>query len=72
VKPVGSVVNIKIVEGLRKDIDQECIRLVQGMQWDPSRLNTRPETICLTIPITFTLSEEKPVKEPDLVHRLKQ
>lgn len=43
----GSVLNSKVIQGLRKDIDKECLRVVSNMpQWQPGveddeKINTR-------------------------------
>ncbi|MBN1953343.1 MAG: TonB family protein [Bacteroidales bacterium] len=53
----GSVGDVKIVRGLRADLDEECVRVVESMpKWEkPGMQRNRPISVRYTLPIAFSL-----------------
>lgn len=50
----GSLSNIKIVKGVNKYIDKECIRLVNSMpKWKPAHVNGKNVRSKYTLPFQF-------------------
>jgi len=52
----GSVSDAKVMRGLRYDIDQECIRVIENMpKWEPGKQRGKPVKTRYTIPFSFRL-----------------
>ena len=54
----GRTQNVKIVRGLRADIDAEVLRnahRLDAIQWEPGTQNGRPVTVSFTAPMNFNL-----------------
>ena len=53
----GSISHIKVVKGVRDDIDKEAIRLLDhSLKWKPAMKNGRPVRQSFIVPIRFSLS----------------
>lgn len=56
VLPDGSVSKPEIVQGIRRDCDEEALRVVRNMPaWKPGRENGETVSVYMTIPVTFHL-----------------
>ncbi|GAB3334008.1 energy transducer TonB [Hymenobacter humi] len=58
----GRTQDIKIVKGLRADIDAEVLRnahRLEAIQWEPGTQNGRPVTVLFTAPMNFNISGKK-------------
>ena len=56
----GEPDKIRILQGVREDIDQEAIRLIRTMPvWTPARVNGTPVATKHTMPLTFQLDNEQ-------------
>lgn len=60
-RPSGDISDIKIKEGVRSDLDNECLRVVQLMRWKPQSSNKNLENVNITLPIKFDLSSQSDV-----------
>ena len=57
----GRTTDIKLVKGLREDVDAEVIRnahRLDAIQWKPGTQNGRPVSVALTVPISFAVGNE--------------
>lgn len=55
----GRATNIKLVKGLRDDVDAEVLRVahrLDSIRWRPGTQNGRPVRVAFTVPITFSVS----------------
>ena len=53
----GASENIRVIQGIREDLDQEAVRLIEQMpRWSPATLNGQPVTTQHTLPLTFQLT----------------
>lgn len=55
----GRVQDIKLVKGLRDDVDAEVLRnahRLDAIQWEPGTQNGRPVTVMFTVPISFNIT----------------
>lgn len=54
VTKIGSIANIKIIKGIREDLNNEAIRLVKMMpNWKPGKQNGRSVNSRFNLPIDF-------------------
>ena len=54
----GRAVNIKLVKGLRDEVDAEVLRVahrLDSIRWRPGTQNGRPVQVAFTVPITFSV-----------------
>ena len=52
----GEIENVKIKKGIRKDLDNEALRVVMKMpKWKPGAQNGNPIPVQMTLPIVFKL-----------------
>ncbi|HEY8401933.1 MAG TPA: TonB family protein [Cytophagaceae bacterium] len=52
----GSVTDVKVLKGLREDMDNEAVRVVSMMpKWTPAKMNGKPVRFKTSIPIVFKL-----------------
>ncbi|WP_201978634.1 energy transducer TonB [Hymenobacter rubidus] len=61
----GRTQDIKLVKGLRDDVDAEVLRnahRLDAIQWEPGTQNGRPVTVSFTVPISFNINEKQAVK----------
>lgn len=70
----GNVCNPMIMRGVRSDIDNECLRVVQNMpRWKPGKQNGKPVKVYYSIPITFNLTDNPNSKgiiiKPNSLHK---
>ena len=57
----GHTTDIKLVKGLREDVDAEVIRnahRLDAIQWKPGTQNGRPVSVAYTVPINFAVGNE--------------
>ena len=55
----GAILETKVKEGVRKDLDQAAIDAVRGVKWSLPLIDGKPQSLTILIPIDFRL-EEKP------------
>ena len=58
----GRTQDIKIVKGLRADIDAEVLRnahRLDAIQWEPGTQNGRPVTVSFTAPMNFNIDSQR-------------
>ena len=61
----GRVMDPEILRGLQRDIDNECIRVIQNMpNWKPGEIQGKPVRVKYVLPIAFRLNPD-----PKKVHR---
>jgi periplasmic protein TonB len=54
----GSISDIKIIKGLRQDLDNEAIRLVKLLNnWKPGKQNGKSIRLNILIPVNFKISK---------------
>ncbi len=59
----GSVGYVRAIRGLRYDLEDVCIEVMQEMpDWKPGKLRRKPARVSFTIPIVFSLDTEKDSK----------
>lgn len=59
----GAVSGIHILRGIRKDIDQEAMRLAALLTgWQPGRLDGKPVPILYTLQVRFSMQDKRVVK----------
>lgn len=52
----GSITNVRVVRGVRPDLDAEAVRAVADMPaWSPGLLEGEPVKVRFTLPISFVL-----------------
>lgn len=52
----GAISDVKVVKRVSKEIDEEAVRVVEGMpNWEPGRLHDEPVAVRYTLPIRFKL-----------------
>lgn len=52
----GRITNIEIARSVAKDLDEECIRVIQKMpRWKPGTVNGKPARVQYCLPIQFEL-----------------
>jgi protein TonB len=50
----GSVSTITVIQGIDKDADAECVRVIANSpNWKPAIQNSRPVRVQITVPINF-------------------
>ena len=55
----GEIIDTTIRKSLRKDLDEEALRIVQGMpKWEPAILHNRISSSIVGIPVHFRLSKQ--------------
>jgi TonB family protein len=56
----GSLSNVRILRGVRKDLDEVALRVINSMPlWEPGTQRGEPVRVQFNMPIKFKLSEEK-------------
>lgn len=63
----GRAQNIKMVKGLRDDVDAEVLRnahRIDAIQWQPGTQNGRPVTVSFTVPMSFNIDTKQPQEIP--------
>lgn len=56
----GSITNVKVTRGVRKDLDEEAIRVVKLMpKWNPGKLKGEVIITTMNLPISFKLDGKK-------------
>jgi TonB family protein len=59
VDEAGHTTNIKLVKGLRDDVDAEVLRnahRLEAINWQPGTQNDRPVRVAFTVPISFSVN----------------
>lgn len=60
VRTGGEIGEVKIIRGLRDDLDRECIRVISGMPvWKPGMISGKPVSVSYSIPIRFLLKSSE-------------
>ena len=57
----GRTTDIKLIKGLREDVDAEVIRIahrLDAIQWKPGTQNGRPVSVAFAVPISFATGDE--------------
>jgi TonB family protein len=71
----GEIGNVKIIRGVRDDLDKECLRVISGMpRWKPGMISGKPVPVSYSIPVRFLLNSGEnlngifilPAKNPSL------
>jgi len=58
----GKITDVTVVKGIDRLCDQEAIRLVSSMpDWIPAEINGKKSAVRFTLPIRFSLSNNKPI-----------
>jgi TonB family protein len=53
----GEIGEVKIIRGVRDDMDKECLRVISGMpDWKPGMIAGKPVSVSYSIPIRFLLN----------------
>ncbi|GAA3970353.1 energy transducer TonB [Hymenobacter antarcticus] len=63
----GRVQDIKVVKGVRADIDAEVLRnahRLDAIQWEPGTQNGRPVTVSFTAPMNFSINNGRAGQAP--------
>jgi protein TonB len=69
----GKVDSVKIVQGIRSDIDQEVIRVIESSPiWTPAKANNTPIGIFFSFPIDFTLDDQQFKKKIERFARIER
>ena len=56
VEPDGSVENVRVVESVSEELDEEAVRVIEIMpKWEPARRGDKKVSMCYSMPITFKL-----------------
>jgi len=56
----GGIKDMKIIESLGADCDQEAIRAIQSVRWKPAKQKGVPVEALIAIPVKFTLRKMHP------------
>jgi TonB family protein len=60
VKKNSEIGEVKIIRGVRDDMDKECIRVISGMpDWKPGMISGKPVSVSYSIPIRFLLKSSE-------------
>jgi len=56
----GMVKDVKVMRGVREDLDNEALRVVQSLPiWEPGMQNGKKVNVQYTLPIVYQLPEKK-------------
>ena len=59
----GTITNVRILQGLHPDLDEEAIRIVNMFpKWKPGKISGKPVRCRYQIPISFILSNETTIE----------
>jgi TonB family protein len=59
----GALTNFKVERGVDNEIDQEALRVLEmSPKWNPGTQNGLAVRVAYSVPISFTLNDEKPAK----------
>ncbi|MDO5017137.1 MAG: M56 family metallopeptidase [Porphyromonas sp.] len=62
----GSITNAEVVRSVDETLDAEVHRLVKNMpKWVPGKLNGQPVRVKFSLPVNFTIREDKSTNEVD-------
>ena len=57
VDKTGSVINVKVVRGVDKNLDAEAVRVIKSLpKYKPGKQRGKPVRVMFTVPINFTLN----------------
>lgn len=60
VSKTGEIENVKVIRGVRNDIDEAATKVVKEMpKWTPGSQNNRPVNVVFNLPLQFTLPSKK-------------
>jgi len=69
----GKVDSVKIVQGLRSDIDQEVKRVIESSPtWTPAKANDLPIGMFFSFPVDFTLDDQQFEKKINKFSRIEK
>lgn len=52
----GEIINVKVIKGIREDIDNEALRIIKKMpKWKPGKQNGNPIPVQMNLPIVFKI-----------------
>ncbi len=61
VEPDGSISNIKILQSVSKDCDEEAMRVVKAMpKWKPGKQDGKNVRVSFILPVNFKLADDTP------------
>jgi TonB family protein len=56
VRVTGEISDVQLIRSIRKDMDNECIRVISGMpKWKPGMINDKPVSVSYSVPVRFLL-----------------
>jgi len=57
VKATGEIEDVQLIRSIRKDMDNECIKVISGMpKWKPGMINEKPVSVSFSVPVRFLLN----------------
>ena len=57
VRATGETGDVQLIRSIRKDMDNECIRVINGMpKWKPGMINDKPVSVSYSVPVRFLLN----------------
>ena len=69
----GKVDSVKIIKGVRSDIDQEVKRVIESSPtWTPAKANDLPIGIFFSLPIDFSLDDQRFEKKIEKFGRIEK
>jgi TonB family protein len=58
IRETGKIGDIQLVKSIRKDLDDECVRVIRGMPgWKPGSIKEKPVSVSYSFPVRFLLTK---------------